>query len=109
MPDFIAHTLDLAQCRSEVEHLRALLGSASLAEVRFREFFQVRPHISALIGLYNPAVVRFDLSAWEYPLFGDFRCDLVIGDSVSRAYAFVELEDAGPRSLFTRRVGKATR
>src|SRR4051794_4751404 len=106
MPDFIAHTLDLAQCRSEVEDLRVLLeNGASLAEATFREFFQARPHISALIGLYNPAVVRFDLIAWEYPLFGDFRCDLVIGDSVSRAYAFVELEDAGPKSLFMRRVG----
>jgi hypothetical protein len=110
MPDFIAHSLDLALCRSEVEELRILLESgASLAELTFREFLQARPHISALIGLYNPAVVRFDLIAREYPLFGDFRCDLVIGDSVSRAYTFVELEDPGPKSLFVRRVGKATR
>jgi hypothetical protein len=32
---------------------------------------------------YNPVIVRFDRVAWEYPLFGEFRCDLAIGDSVT--------------------------
>jgi len=86
MPDFAAHTLDLSVCRSEVEELRILLErGANLPEATMREFFQARPQVSALIGLYNPAIVRFDLIAREYPLFGDFRCDLAIGDSVTRA------------------------
>ena len=50
-----------------------------------------------------------DLLAYEYPLFGDFRCDLAVADSVTRACTFVEFEDAGPRSLFVQHGDKATR
>ncbi len=47
MPDFIAHTLDLALCRSEVDALRALLqGSTNLGEATLRELFRTRSDIS---------------------------------------------------------------
>jgi hypothetical protein len=110
MPDFILHVLNRAACRGEVEELRGLLElNSNLREAQLLEFFRTRHHLSALIGLYNPAIARFDRIAWEYPLFGDFRCDLVIGDSNTRAYTFVEVEDATSRSLFIRHGKKATR
>ncbi len=43
------------------------------------------------------------------PLFGDFCCDLVVGDFARHAYCFIEFEDAGPTSLFIKRGKKATR
>ena len=84
-------------------------SGADLTETNFRQFFQAHRHISALIGLYNPVIARFDRVAWEYPLFGEFRCDLAIGDSVTKAYTFVEFEDAGPRSLFVKRGDRTSR
>ena len=110
MPGFVAHSLDPATARIEVGELRTLLAeNADLNESMFRGFFRGRLNASALIGHYNPAMQRADCLAYEYPLFGDFRCDLAISDSVSRSCTFVELEDAGPRSLFVRRARKATR
>ncbi len=109
MPDFLAHTLDRVGARSEVAELEALLLENSMLKEAALRLLRARPHVSALIGLYNPAVKRVDRLAYEYPLFGDFRCDLVIGDSETRACAFIELEDAGPRSLFVTHGGKATR
>ncbi len=34
--------------------------------------------------------------------------DLVVGDSVSKAYGFIEFEDAAPNCIFIQRPGKAT-
>jgi hypothetical protein len=110
MPDFVPHAIDPGAVRAEVAELGALLQSnAHLKEAVFRDFFKSRPHAAALIGPYTPSVRRCNLLAYEYPLFGDFRCDLTIADSVTRACTFVEFEDAGPRSLFVQHGDKATR
>jgi hypothetical protein len=100
MPDFAAHSLEPAAARVEVAELRTLLvENADLKESVVRNSFRERLNASALIGHYNPAVQLADRLAFEFPLFGDFRCDLAIGDSVSRSCTFVEFEAASPRSL----------
>ncbi len=110
MPDFALHAIDPTAARAEVVELEGLLlANPILKEADFREFVRARPHASALIGYYNLDVKRIDLLAYEYPLFGDFRCDLAIADSVTRACTFVEFEDAGPRSLFVKHGDKSTR
>jgi hypothetical protein len=110
MPGFVAHALSPNASRVEVSDLRTLLvDNPDLSEATLRQFFRAKHHAAVLLGHYNPAVQRVDTLAYEYPLFGDFRCDLAIGDSVNRAYTFVELEEAGPRSLFVKRGHKATR
>jgi hypothetical protein len=110
MPDFVPHAIDPLAVHAEVAEFGALLQSNThLKEAVFRDFFQSRPHAAALIGPYTPSMRGGDLLAYEYPLFGDFRCDLVIADSVTRACTFVEFEDAGPRSLFVKHGDKATR
>jgi hypothetical protein len=38
--------------------------------------------------------------AFQYQLFGDFSCDLVVGDSVRHTGLFVEWKDATAGSLF---------
>ncbi len=110
MPDFQPHVLDWTVCRVQVQELKALLdGSSDIAEAVLHAFFEPRAHLRALIGSYNPSLASPDLLAWEYPIFGDFRCDFAIGDSARKVYTFVEYEDAGPNSLFVKQGEKATR
>lgn len=54
----------------------------------------------------EPAI--FDLFAFQYQLFGDFGCDLVVGDADTCTCCFVEWEDATAGSLFRRQGAKAT-
>lgn len=110
MPDFKPYTRDLGAARNEVEELRVLLDSSDdHGEAVFRAFFEPRLHLRALVGLYTPELFLPNRLAWEYPIFGDFRCDFAVGDSVRGAYTFVEYEDARPNSLFVRQGEKSTR
>jgi hypothetical protein len=110
MPDFEPYALDLAACKDQVEQLKTLLdGSADLGEATLRKLFKPRSHLRALIGQYNPLLASPDRLAWEYPIFGDFRCDFAVGDAARAAYTFVEYEDARPNSLFVKQGKKATR
>ena len=110
MPDFQPHALELAVCRQQVQELKALLdSSADLGEADFHDFFEPRSHLRALVGLYNPSLLSPDRLAWQYPIFGDFRCDFAIGDWARKSYTFVEYEDARPNSLFVKQGEKATR
>src|SRR5262249_5294164 len=97
--------------RKEVEELRDLLASKRTLQERkdILPFFRQRPHLAAACGDYNPSLVRADLLAWEYDLFGDFACDLAIGDSNRESFTFVDVADAGPNSLFVKQGKKATR
>ena len=70
-------------------------------------FFRSNSDISCALGTYVSGLIP-DLLAHEYDLFGDFVCDLVIGDSHSKSFLFVEFEDAKPQSLFVKRPGKVT-
>jgi hypothetical protein len=111
MKDFLPVTFDYAACEKEVKELADLLATrSSLKESRdILPFFKARPQLSALCGHYNPNMGRHDRVAWEYDLFGDFACDVAVGDSVKQTYTFLEFEDAGSKSLFTRQGKKATR
>lgn len=110
MPDFQPHTLDPAACRPQVQELKALLdGSADLGEAVFHDFFEPRAQLRALVGLYNTSLASPDRLAWQYPIFGDFRCDFAVGDWGRKAYTFVEFEDARPNSLFVKQGERATR
>jgi hypothetical protein len=110
MPDLTPYVLDLAGCRQQVQELKALLDSSSdIGEADLRGFFEPRMHLRAMIGPYNELLAWPDRIAWEYPIFGDFRCDFAIGDMARRAYTFVEYEDARPNSLFVKQGEKLTR
>src|SRR5262249_36890133 len=99
MKEFRKLAVDLQRCRKEVGALQKFLAPRRelKEEQHIRPFFEKRPYLSAFIGVYNPNIVHFDLLAFQYSLFGDFTCDLVVGDSVKKAYSFIEFEDAGPR------------
>ncbi|MFO0952017.1 MAG: Shedu immune nuclease family protein [Isosphaeraceae bacterium] len=103
-------TLSLPRCREELAEFKKLLdGKAALSErADVLPFFKKHKHLAALVGSYNPRINGFDRIATEFSLFGDYACDLVIGDSVSHNFCFVEFEDASPNSVFTRKKSKVT-
>ncbi len=110
MADFEPHPLDLAACRTQVNELKQLLdGSADISEGDFNTFFEPRKHLLALAGFYNHWMAWPNRVAWEYVLFGAFRCDFVVGDSARDAYTFVEYESASPNSLFVQHGAKISR
>lgn len=95
----------------QVAELRTWLsGKGELSE---REdvlpFFRDRPQLALLFGLLNPKVGWPDRIGWEFDIFGDFACDLVVGEWATRTYSFIEFEDARRESIFARQGQKATR
>jgi hypothetical protein len=74
-----------------------------------RPFFRKRRHLSAFIASYSPNIIRFDRLAFQFSLFGDFSCDLAVGDSAQKSYCFIEFENAGPTSLFVKYGKRAAR
>jgi hypothetical protein len=103
-------SLNLAKCRRELADFQQLLDRQGGLSERdeILPFFKTHRHLAALIGAYNPQIHRFDRIASEFDLFGDYTCDLVIGDSTSHNFCFVEFEDATPNSVFTKKRGKST-
>jgi hypothetical protein len=103
-------SLSLVKCKKELVEFKKLLdGRASLSERDdILPFFKKNKHLAALVGAYNPRINSFDRIASEFDLFGDYSCDLVVGDSKTHNYCFVEFEDASPTSVFTKKKGKAT-
>ncbi len=111
MKEFHRLEWDPERCRVELDELRELLASRRILEERETTlpFFRERKHLSAFIGAYDPwGITRFDLLAYEYNLFGDFTCDLVVGDSTTKHFGFVEFEIAAPDNIFVRKRGKST-
>jgi hypothetical protein len=98
-------------CKQQVEEFRTLLASGNdLSEqADVLPFFRAREHMAALFGMFNPRIGWVDRIAWEFDIFGDFACDLVVGDWTKGAYCFVEFEDAVANSVFERQGKKATR
>ena len=109
MKEFEPQRFQPQRCLEELQEFDDLLKSSpKLAEKKhILPFFRQRRQLSAFIGSYNSKVCRFDLIAFEYDLFGDFVCDLVVGDSANYAFNFVEFEDASPTSVFVKR-GRTT-
>jgi hypothetical protein len=110
MKDFIHHSLSIQKCVQELKELEDLLASKS--ELKEREeilpLFKKNLNLSAFLGTYIPDIANPDRVANEYDIFGDFACDLAVGDSNSKTFLLVEFEEAKPNSLFVKNGTKAT-
>jgi len=110
MKEFIQHSLSIQECINELEKFEALL--ASKAELKERDeilpFFNANRHLAAFLGTYIPDIANPDRLAHEYDIFGDFACDLAVGDSKSKTFLLIEFEDAKPESLFYKNGKKTT-
>ncbi len=101
--------IDIKQCWVELEEFENLLrNNRELNERKdILPFFKERLHLSACIGLY-PSDNLCNQIKHEFTLSGEFRADLVVGDSVNNIYCFIEFEDATKNSIFVNKKGKTT-
>src|SRR5690242_17833225 len=111
MKEFIRVQFNLAQCRRDLDDFRALLASKQDLdeEADIKPFFENHWQLATFIGsCYGWEALACDLLAFQYQLFGDFGCDLVVGDSHRKTFAFVEWEDGTVGSLFRQQGKKVT-
>lgn len=69
-------------------------------------FFKRNRQLSAQIGSLIPQLFQIDKVAFEFDIFGDFKCDLVVGNSQTHRYCFIEFEDATEKSVFIKKSDK---
>lgn len=97
---------------SELDELKTLLDTHTELEENkhILPFFQQRKHLSAslsfIFNIFNSCPVN--KIAYEFDLWGKFRCDLVLGCSAIGSYVFIEFEDAKAESIFKKVKNKAT-
>jgi hypothetical protein len=98
-------TFNYQQCLKEAQELKTFLGSHTSLKERgeILPFFKDRHHLSAFLSVNNARAVQYDRIAHEYPMFGDFTCDLVAGDWSRSAFVFVEFENAAVDSVFVQK------
>ncbi|SPP92647.1 Shedu anti-phage system protein SduA domain-containing protein [Bradyrhizobium vignae] len=110
MKTFASHTFSFDDCAVQLDTFDGLLRSK--VELSERDdilpFFKKNTQLASFISTYVPDIANPDRIAIEYDIFGDFACDLAIGDSTSKSYLLVEFEDAKPNSLFITAGKKAT-
>lgn len=101
--------IDIKQCWVELEEFENLLRDNKELNERkdILPFFKERLHLSAFIGAYGTNMVRFNQIKHEFTLSGEFRADLVVGDSINNIYCFIEFEDATEDSIFVEK-GRST-
>jgi hypothetical protein len=107
--EHLAFSKKVAQ--QEVAQFKQLLDAHSHSALREREhilpFFRSHRQLAALIGVRNPDIVKPDRITFEFDIFGDYKADLVVGDSQNHQYCFVEFEDAAATSIF-KKAARAT-
>ena len=89
-------------CEKELSALDALLKSKSnLSEQRdIRPFFEKSKQLSAYLGTFSPNLGPAAELAFQYPFFGDFTADLLLGNKKAGEFCVVEFEDGRHDSIF---------
>ena len=102
MKAFDTHTFDVKTYEWELLEFKKMLDSKQeLSENRdILPFFRQCRELSCQIATLHPEVINTEKIAYEFDVFGDFKSDLVIGDTTSNTYCFIEFEDAKKDSLF---------
>lgn len=107
MKIFENHQFNSKNYEIELIEFKNLLDSNyELSERDLLRFFRKCKNLSTQIATTIPKTLRNDKLAYEYDIFGDFACDIAVGDPISNTYCFIELEDAKSNSLFNKRKGK---
>lgn len=110
MKEFLNVEVGLARCRTELDELRTLLDSKGELSERHdvQPLFRRCTQLAAFIGTMIPDIGPADRLAYEFPVFGDYTADIVIGNAARGAYCAIELEDARANSVFTKLPGRAS-
>ncbi|ACL60539.1 Shedu immune nuclease family protein [Methylobacterium nodulans] len=99
-----AHTINPATARHNLNGYQTNLASrASLGETAdIQPFFYNRYDLAAMCSYYFPDIRTVDSIAHEFVIYGDFKADMIIGDSALARYLLVEFEDGLPNSIFNK-------
>jgi hypothetical protein len=110
MKEWLTVVFDPAQCRRELDQFAALLAAKQELSERddLLPLFRSSPQLAAFIGTSFPNLGPADRVAFEFPVFGDFVADILIGNFESKTFCAIELEDARPNSVFGKGTGRAT-
>ena len=108
MKHFDTLVFDQTTYERELAEFEQLLTNTSTLheQADILPFFRDRRHLSARIDSVVNRFNQADRIAYEYDLFGDFVCDLVIGSSQTNDYCFVEFENATADSIFSKKKGR---
>jgi hypothetical protein len=111
MKEFKTIVFDPAKCRAQLKEFKRLLDSKKVLGERkeLQPFFRKVEHLTAFMGTYSPDIGPANRLAYEFPLFGDFAADFILGNADAGEYCLVELEDAGASSILKKVKGKATK
>jgi len=110
MKNFEKLDFNYQTCKNELDEFKNLLDKQKILSeaTDILPFFRNHKQLSVFLGSYVPYFVKFDRIAFEYQLFGDFSCDLVVGDSSKDTYLFIEFENANDKSIFEKKQTKET-
>jgi hypothetical protein len=102
-------TFDHAQFEVELAALEQLLASKpDLSEADdIQPLFKARKHLSAFLGTFAPDIGPATELAFEFPFFGDYRADLLVGNKSAGQFCVIEFEDAGSDSIFKKQPTRA--
>jgi len=110
MKTLTPHQFDRTQCRRELNEFKTLLDTKAVLDENgdVLPFFKPRHDLALVIASYIPHIKNADVFAHEFPIYGDFKADLIVGDSSTHSYLLVEFENGSPDSVFKRKGAKAT-
>ena len=111
MKHFKPAKLEFLLCSQHIAAFEELLASKDELSERddVLPFFKQNEQLAVLMGMFNPRIARVDRIAWEFDIFGDFVCDIAVGDKDRGAYCLIEFENASINSVFQTQGEKATR
>ena len=97
--------IDPRQLHDELAAFRAFLGEPT-KELSEREhvlpFFKAHRNLAALVGYAHSTIHEPTVLKSELEIFGDWACDLAVGNHANGEFCFVEFENAAPDSVFRR-------
>jgi antiviral defense system Shedu protein SduA len=98
---------DKEKLLQEVELFRKFLATNPVGErAQFLPFFAQHPQLCGFLATMNDSVRAGTQVKSELSLWGDFTCDLVVGNLDDAAFVFIEFESAAQRTLFQSRPGR---
>jgi hypothetical protein len=103
-------TRDPKKCRAQIDEFGTLLKSkTSLSEKDdIQPFFKKRPQVAAFIGSYMRDIGPPTDYVFEYPFYGNFAADLIVGDKPGKRFCVIEFEDGRKDSIFVVPRNKST-
>jgi hypothetical protein len=100
---------DPSRFEKELKAFATLLQSKPDLSERddIQPFFKKSKHFTAYLGTFSSAIGPATELAFEYPFFGDFSADVLLGSKKAGEFCVVELEDGRRDSIFKKASGRA--